>query len=156
MSEKILSAQKSHVLFPENVKFQKLLQKKIPLRFSCINNSGWPVILSLWYLQKDGKIYCATQKNAKVIEYLKENPKCAFEISQDTPPYLGIRGRGNVSLREDIAFGILESLIIRYLGNQDSSLAKFLLSQKENEIIIEITPSRIFSWDYSGRMRDIS
>lgn len=153
MSEKISSIQKSHMSFPEDIKFQELLQKKIPLRFSCINNSGWPVILSLWYLQKNGKIYCATQKNAKVIEYLKENPKCAFEIAQDKPPYLGIRGRGEAILREDIAQEILELLITRYLGNQDSSLAKFLLSQRENEVAIEISPSKLFTWDYSERMK---
>jgi uncharacterized pyridoxamine 5'-phosphate oxidase family protein len=143
----------SQILFPEDAKFQELLQKKIPIRFSCVNSSGWPVILSLWYIQKDGKIYCATQKNAKVIEYLQENPKCAFEIAQDKPPYLGISGRGKAVLREDIAFKILELLIFRYLGNQDSSLAKFLLSQSENEIAIEITPSKLFSWDYSKRMK---
>lgn len=145
----------SQILFPQDIKFRELLQKKIPLRFSCINNSGWPVILSLWYLQKDEKIYCATQKNAKVIQYLQENPKCAFEIAPDKPPYLGIRGRGKVVLREDIALEILESLIIRYLGNKDSSLAKFLLSQRENEVAIEIIPSKLFSWDYSARMNDI-
>lgn len=107
---------------------------------------------TLVYPKRRKNLLCHT-KNAKVIEYLQENPKCAFEIAQDKPPYLGIRGRGKAVLREDIAFKILELLIIRYLGNQDSSLAKFLLSQSENEIAIEITPSKLFSWDYSKRMK---
>lgn len=145
----------SNVTFPTETKFQDLLEKKIPIRFSCISKTGWPVILSLWYLQKNGKIYCATQKNAKVVEYLRVNPRCGFEIASEKPPYLGIRGRGKVVLKEDISLEILESLIERYLGNQESSLAKFLLSQKDNEIAIEIIPSKLFSWDYSKRMKDV-
>lgn len=145
----------SQVQIPADPKFKELLEKKIPIRFSCLTNTKWPVILSLWYLQKDGKFFCATQKNAKIIEYLQNNPKCAFEIAQDKPPYLGIRGRGEAVLREDIGIEILELLILRYLGNQDSSLAKFLLSQKENEIAIEINPLKLFTWDYSGRMKDV-
>ena len=145
----------SNVVFPQESKFQDLLQKKIPIRFSCITDAGWPVILSLWYLHKEGKIYCATQKDAKVVEYLLKNPRCGFEIASENPPYLGIRGRGTVVVREDISLEILESLISRYLGNQDSSLAKFLLNQKDNEIAIEIIPSKLFSWDYSGRMKDV-
>lgn len=146
----------STVIFPSDTKFRNLLEKKIPIRFSCISPTGWPVILSLWYLQEHGKIYCATQKNAKIVQYLRVNPRCGFEIASEKPPYLGIRGRGEVFLREDISSEILESLISRYLGNQDSSLAKFLLSQKENEIALEIIPSKIFSWDYSERMKGIN
>ena len=145
----------SLVEIPEDLKFQELLKKKIPMRFSCFTNSGWPVILSLWYLQRGDEFFCATQKNAKVIDYLKQNPKCAFEIARDKPPYLGIRGRGKVVLREDLGEEILEELILRYLGDKNSTLAKYLLDQSKNEVAIEIIPMKIFTWDYSGRMEGI-
>jgi uncharacterized pyridoxamine 5'-phosphate oxidase family protein len=144
------------VFFPQDSKYQELLQKVIPIHFSCITSAGWPIVLSLWYIEKGGKIYCATKKDAKVIQYLKENPKCAFEISPDKPPYMGLRGRGHVTLREDIASEILESLIDRYLGNRNSKLAKLLLSQSSEELAIEITPAKLFSWDYTKRMKNSS
>ena len=143
----------SQVVFPHESKFQELLEKRIPLRFSCITKSGWPVILSLWFIEKDGTIYCATKKNSKVIQYLKENPKCAFEIASEKPPYIGIRGNANVILRKDVAADTLKKLITRYLGNEDSSLAKLLLSQSDNEVAIQIVPFQIFTWDYSDRMK---
>ncbi len=131
---------------------KEFFQKKIPIRFSCMSKSGWPVILSLWYIYKDGKIYCATQKDAKIIRHLSNNPKCAFEIAPDSPPYKGVRGQGKVTLRDDIAKETLLELINKYLGDQNSSLAKFLISQSQNEVCIEINPVKVFQWDYSKRM----
>ena len=144
----------SKVKFPKNVKFQDLLRKKIPIRFSCLATGEWPIIVSLWYLERNGKIYCATQKKAKIISYLKKNPKCGFEIASENPPYIGIRGIGKVVLNEKLGLEILKSLIARYLNNEKSPLAKFLLKQSKDEIAIEIIPTKIFSWDYSKRMKE--
>ena len=136
----------------QDKKYEKFFEAITPLRFSCMTPSGFPSIISLWYLYKDGKIYCATQKNAKVISYIKENNKCAFEITTGQFPYKGIRGHGIVNLREDIAIETLNALIDRFIGNKESFLSRYLLKRKDEEIAIEITPSRLFPWDYSNRM----
>ncbi|RDJ31736.1 MAG: hypothetical protein DWQ18_03205 [Crenarchaeota archaeon] len=127
---------------------------KIPVRLSCIMPNGFPCVLSLWFICVDGKLCCATQESAKIVKYLKNNSSCAFEIAADTPPYRGIRGYGVAKIRSDIGVEILNKLIDRYLENKESKLAKFLRKNAENEVAIEITPKRIFSYDYSKRMRD--
>jgi len=76
----------------DNLK-EYLNESLIPLRISGTTNSGWPFVMSLWYVYLDEKIYLATQITAKVVEYLTNNPKCAYEIASDTPPYCGIRGQ---------------------------------------------------------------
>ena len=134
--------------------YEDFFQVVTPLRFSCMTPSGFPSIISLWYLYKDGKIYCATQKNAKVISYIKENNKCAFEITIGHFPYKGVRGHGKVKLREDIAIEVLDSLIEKFIGNRDSFLSRYLIKRKENEVALEITPLRLFPWDYSKRMNN--
>ena len=134
--------------------YEEFFQVVTPLRFSCMTPSGFPSIISLWYLHKDGKIYCATQKNAKVISYIKNNNKCAFEITTGHFPYKGIRGHGKVKIREDIAGEILDALIDRFIGNRESFLSRYLIKRKENEVALEITPSKLFPWDYSNRMNN--
>lgn len=138
-------------LIPKN-EYDEFFEVITPLRFSCITPSGFPAIISLWYLYKDSKIYCATQKNAKIISYIKKDNKCAFEITTGQFPYKGIRGYGTVKLRKDISIEILNSLIDRFIGNKDSYLSNYLLERKDNEIALEITPSKLFPWDYSKRM----
>ena len=128
--------------------------KIIPIRLSCITKNQWPLVMSLWYTIKDGKIYCSTQRDAKIIKHLENNPKCAFEIASDSPPYFGWRGRGTVALKEENAESILLELIKKYLKDTNSNLAKLLLKKSINEVSIEITPQKIYSWDYSKRMSD--
>ena len=127
---------------------------KIPVRLSCIMPNGFPCVLSLWFVCVGGKLCCATQESAKIVTYLRKNDSCAFEIAADTPPYRGIRGYGVAKIRRDIGIQILDKLIDRYLENKESKLAKFLRKNSENEVAIEITPNRIFSYDYSKRMSD--
>ena len=133
----------------------KASDTKIPIRLSFLKTSGVPGILSLWYLNINGKIYCATQKSAKIVSYLQKNPECAFEISCETPPYKGTRGEGKAKILEDMGENVLNQLIEKYLGKKESTLSEFLKSKAGSEVAIEITPNKIFYFDYSRRMRDI-
>lgn len=139
------------LISPENAKY--LDEAQIPLSLACVTNAGWPTVLSLWYIHSEGKIWCATQNTAKVVEYLRREPRCAFEVAGEVPPYRGVRGQGVASLSEERGKEILERLLSRYLKGTQSPLAKRLLSRSENEIAIEIEPTNVFAWDYSERMR---
>ena len=127
----------------------------IPIRLACVNTNGWPITMSLWYVYLEEKIFCATHRNSKIIEYLSSNPKCGFEVASDLPPYLGVRGWGYAKLDKVRGAEILNILIKKYLRDEDSSLAKFLRKRKDNEVAIEITPASIFPYDYTNRMRGI-
>ena len=128
---------------------------KIPIRIGFIKPNGAPSIISLWYIDIDGKIYCATQKTAKILQYLENQPICGFEIAADKPPYKGSRGEGIVKIIPSKGPEILKFLIKKYLGDKESTLSKFLLGHCKNEIAIEITPTKIFHYDYSKRMKGI-
>lgn len=128
---------------------------KIPIRIACITSLGHPIVMSLWYTMIDGKIYCATQKKAKIIAHIKNNPAIGFEIAADNPPYRGMRGHGKAKVIEHIGKDILDILIEKYLGNKISTLSEFLRNNSENEVAIEISPEQLFTYDYSKRMKDV-
>jgi nitroimidazol reductase NimA-like FMN-containing flavoprotein (pyridoxamine 5'-phosphate oxidase superfamily) len=128
---------------------------KIPIRLAFLNSSGIPNIISLWYEQIDGKIYCATQKTAKIVSYLEKNPECGFEIAADKPPYKGTRGSGVAKIVENRGEEILTILMKKYLGDKVSTLQKILKKNIKNEVAIEITPNKLFHYDYSTRMKDV-
>jgi nitroimidazol reductase NimA-like FMN-containing flavoprotein (pyridoxamine 5'-phosphate oxidase superfamily) len=131
---------------------QYLKEIQIPLRLSCVSTSGWPVVLSLWYLYEDGHLFCATPQAARVVSYLKEESRCAFEVASDQPPYCGVRGRAMASIEEDRGVEILERLLVRYLGDVDNKLAVQLLSRKEPEVAIRLKPQSYYAWNFSDRM----
>jgi nitroimidazol reductase NimA-like FMN-containing flavoprotein (pyridoxamine 5'-phosphate oxidase superfamily) len=128
---------------------------RIPLRLACKTKTGWPVVVSLWFLHQNEFLYCATQKTAKIVEYLMTDARCAFEIAEDRPPYCGIRGQARANIDENIGKEILEKLLLRYLGDTSNDLAKKLLAKSETEVAIVLEPRHIVSWDFSNRMSNL-
>ena len=95
---------------------QYLKASRIPLRLACITPGNWPVVLSLWFEYRQGNLYCASREQAKVISYLKQNDRCAFEIAGDQPPYCGVRGQGIATLDHSRGAEILERLLTKTLS----------------------------------------
>lgn len=130
-----------------------LTESKIPLRLSCTTESGWPVVLSLWFLYQENKIYCATQETARVVRYLEHDPRCALEIAGDQMPYCGLRGQARAAIDRVQGPEILEKLLDRYLGGTGSPLAQKLLAKSETEAALILEPVNLFTWDFTPRMK---
>lgn len=130
-----------------------LSQSIIPLRLSAISPAGWPVVVSLWYLHEDGVIWCASRRHARIISLLERNPRCAFEIAGETPPYFGVRDQGIASIDPAGAAELLTKLVNRYLGTDETPFRRWLLAGATDETSIAIRPLRCMSWDYRDRMR---
>ncbi len=139
---------------PEIITFME--ETIIPLRLACVTESGWPLTLSLWYVYLDGAIYCATQKSARVVRYLKNEARCGFEIASDLPPYCGMRGQARAVIEPEKGADVLEILLNRYLGGTDNQLARGLLSKKDKEVAIRIAPVNITTWNFKDRMQDVA
>lgn len=126
----------------------------IPLRLSCVDETGWPVVLSLWFLYEDGNFYCATPERARVVGYLRREPRCAFEVAADEPPYCGVRGRAIATIDQETGWQVLERLLVRYVGGTDNPLAQTLLNRDEPEVAIRLEPQSFHSWNFNRRMKD--
>ena len=130
-----------------------LAEATIPLRLACYTPAGWPLVLSLWYLCREQRLFCATQETARVVSYLTRNPRCGFEVSSDAPPYCGVRGWGLATVDAEKGPEILKRLLVRYLGGCDNPLSERLLSRSDSEVALIIEPVRLFTWNYTERMR---
>lgn len=129
-----------------------LEQSAIPLRLACSDAQGAPVLLSLWYVHRDDAIWCATTSRARVVRLLERDPRCAFEVSSDEIPYRGVRGQARATIRADRGEAVLKELIQRYLGNQETPFARWLLSRSRAEVALRIQPIRLATWDFTERM----
>lgn len=135
---------------PETAEY--LQQITIPIRLSCATESGWPMIVSLWYLYEDGRFYCVTHKDARLVKYLEGDPRCAFEVAADDPPYCGVRGQARAALDAEKAPQILRRLLDRYLDNPEAELGQWLWRRRDEEVVICLEPVNLFTWNYGERM----
>ena len=133
-----------------------LADATVPIRLACRTPPGGLWMLSLWYDfdPEAGEFVCATSADADVVRYLRADDGVAFEVSTNDPPYRGVRGCGSATLTPDDDKAVLRSLLERYLGGTDSSLARRLLDPARDEVTIRIAPDRCYSWDFTERMRD--
>ena len=129
-----------------------LAEAVIPLRLAVLARDGGPRVLSLWYLWRHGALWCATSPHAWVVERLRADSRCGFEVAGDSPPYRGVRGEARAELLPGAGATVLEDLIDRYLGGRASPLARWLLARSADEMAIRIVPEKISTWDYSRRM----
>lgn len=132
---------------------QYLKESLYPMRLACLTSSGFPLVVSLWYLYDDGYIWCAVQEDCAVARILERDDRCGFEISANETPYLGVRGQGKAEMIPKRGAEKLQKLINRYLDESNKKLGDWLLSRSDTETAFRIDPEWFYSWDFSGRMK---
>ena len=132
-----------------------LSETPIPMRLAANTDSGFPVILSLWFLTEGDEVLAAVHRDARIAQRLLADPRCAFEIAPNEPPYFGVRGQATASLESAGARALLERLLRRYVGTTDSKLGRFLLGRADEELVVRLKPEWIGTWDYSERMEEL-
>jgi nitroimidazol reductase NimA-like FMN-containing flavoprotein (pyridoxamine 5'-phosphate oxidase superfamily) len=126
----------------------------IPMRVAAVGPTGWPLVVSLWFIRHGNEILAATRPTSTLVDFLTAEPRCGFEIAGDEPPYRGVRGRAEVIVDENAGGPVLESLLVKYLGGTSSPLASKLLTRAADEVCLRLRPASLISWDYSSRMSD--
>ena len=132
--------------------FGYLDQANTPIRVSCNEKDGYPIICSLWFIHDGGVLWSASHKNSHLIKALQRNQKIGMEIATNEYPYHGVRGKANVELIDDSSGDILGKVIDKYLQGGNAGLSNWLMSRKKDEYAIKIVPTILNAWDFSARM----
>ena len=124
----------------------------IPMRIA-ITDGDFPTICSLWfdYDPVQGVLICATHARSQIAK----NPRCAFEIASNTPPYCGVRGKAMIEVDAAAAAQSLPRLITRYMGDTNAGLGQWLMSRVDEELELRLKPVWISAWDYGQRMEPV-
>ena len=148
-AEQVVSA-KSKWSAPEIIQF--LSESRHPLRLASMDDQGYPQITSLWYTLREGTLLCCTQPQSVIARQLRSNHRVGLEVAVNEPPYRGVSGQGDARIIQGDAQSLLSELAERYLPDQDAALKKWLLSRAETEVILEVEPRHLTSWDFRARM----
>jgi len=123
----------------------------VPIRVAANGAGGFPVIVPLWFQWAQDHFWLAVKPSAAIAALLERDPRCAFDISVEDPPYKGVRGHGNATVVPE-GFPVLEALVDRYVGEGAPNFRSWLLNRSKDESAIKIHPIKLIAWDFSGRM----
>ena len=140
----------------DRVQIERFLATSVtPIRLALEGSTGKLMIVALWFEADAGALWCASHRTSALVRSLAQPMQCAFDISTNDMPYRGVRGRASVHARPERGAATLNRLIQRYLGNDTSRLARWLLSRSADEVALEVRPSWMTAWDFGARMDDI-
>jgi PPOX class probable F420-dependent enzyme len=129
-----------------NKKLSKLIARERVCRVATAGADGKPHVVPVCHVMNGGKIYFGSDKNARKVANLRENPRISLTIdlySEDWSQLRGVMVLGTVNLIERGAcfMQARARLYAKYpqypeeaaLGASDSA-------------IVEVTPTNVFSW----------
>ena len=126
---------------------------KLNLLLGTIDDKGEPNVHPVWYIYENEKLYIETSKNAKKANNARSKNTIYFCIDDENIPYKGVRGKGTIRILDDpiTNIPITEKIMIKYTGNLENEVAKFLMDGVKNglSILLEITPKYFATWDHS-------
>jgi hypothetical protein len=132
-----------------------LTTKVLNVHLGTVDGHGHANIHPAWYYFDDSeeKIYVEQGRHSKKMENLTGNDTIYFWIDDPSPPYKGVRGKGNVKVSYDVNHNVLiaQKIHMRYLGNLEHPMAHELIDaiKKGQSVVLEISPKYYSTWDYS-------
>ena len=135
-----------------------LTNSKLNAHLGTLDEKQEPNIHPAWfyYDRLNNKLYIETSKSSKKMSNIRKNKTVYFCIDEPNIPYKGVRGKGKVTIHDDIDFNvpIAEKILIKHLGDIEHPMAKLLLSyiKKGESSILEIIPDYYSTWDNSKRI----
>jgi PPOX class probable F420-dependent enzyme len=123
---------------------------------SSIGPRGWPHVMPLWYVPRDGEIWVWTYAKSQKVRNLERDPRATLLIETGTE-YNELRGvqiEAEAELISDLepVVEFAKELTIRYsdgIESVEGDAAAGLQAQAPKRVAIHFHPRRVASWDHS-------
>lgn len=126
----------------------RFLAQPLLARLSTLNSDGSIHTIPIWYEYRDGKVLLSTQTITQKTKNIERNPQVTVLVDTNTMPYKGVMIYGTAVLDYQNAATKRISIFQRYIGEYGEAYAQKLAAKWE-PVIIEVTPTRIVSFDYT-------
>ena len=131
-----------------------LTNSRLNLLLGTLDSKGEPNVHPVWYFYENGNLYIETSKTAKKTQNIRDKNTVYFCIDDEKIPYKGVRGKASAKILVEIPkiLPIAEKIMIKYTGDLENNVAKFLLDGVKNgsSVLLELEPKYFATWDHSG------
>jgi len=110
-------------------------------KIATIRKDGSPHVTPIWYMLDEGKLIVNTTTDRVKYWNIKRDPRVSFLVD-DGYPYIMIQGKARIASERD-SLKDIETLAIRYTGEEKGRKAALDRYWKQPRISIEIVPERV-------------
>ena len=134
---------------------QALIENERIVVVSTIGPRGWPHVMPLWYVPRDGEIWIWTYAKSQKVKNLERDPRATLLIETGTE-YNELRGvqiEAEAELIRDTeqVLKFAKELTVRYtegIESVEGDAAGGLQAQAPKRVAIHFHPRRIATWDH--------
>jgi PPOX class probable F420-dependent enzyme len=114
---------------------------------------GWPHLMPLWYVVRDGTLWAWTYAKSQKVRNLERDPRCTLQI-EDGDEYSELRGvmiEAEAAIHRDLdtVAGVGAAVAESYGGAQLTPPAReALAAQAAKRVALEFVPRRTATWDH--------
>ncbi|MEO8538622.1 MAG: pyridoxamine 5'-phosphate oxidase family protein [bacterium] len=105
-----------------------------------------PHAMPIWYLWREGKVLFHTGGDSKKARNLRSNNRISVVVDTKIAPYKVVVIEGSTSEKPGDK-GLAREMAIHYLGEKMGE--RYASQSTEPGTLVEVTPTRIISWDYA-------
>ena len=123
---------------------------------SSLGPRGWPHVMPLWYVPRDGEIWIWTYAKSQKVKNLERDPRATLliETGVEYQDLRGIQIEAEAELIRDIdeIVEYAKEMTVRYsegIESVEGDAAAGLQAQAPKRVAIHFHPKRIATWDHS-------
>ena len=116
---------------------------------------GWPHLMPLWYVPREGEVWIWTYAKSQKVRNLERDPRATLlvETGHEYGELRGVQIEAEATIHRDFetVFRFARDLTIRYAeGIQavEGDAAEALKAQTPKRVAISFEPVRVASWDH--------
>jgi PPOX class probable F420-dependent enzyme len=117
---------------------------------------GWPHLMPLWYVPRDGEIWIYTYAKSQKVRNLERDPRATLliETGHEYAELRGLMIEAEAEIEHEIetVFPLAEELTLRYADGLDSlqgEAREALKKQAEKRVAVRFRAVHTASWDHS-------
>jgi len=111
---------------------------------------GWPHLMPLWYVVRDGEVWAWTYAKSQKAKNLERDPRATLQV-EDGERYEELRGvmiEADTRVHRDteVVAALGAEIYGRYTGH--ANVDEMIRSQAPKRIALQFVPRRLASWDH--------
>jgi PPOX class probable F420-dependent enzyme len=134
---------------------RELIDRERIVVVSSLGPRGWPHVMPLWYVPRDGEIWIWTYAKSQKVKNLERDPRATLliETGIEYQELRGVQIEAEAELIRDIdrIVDYAKDLTIRYsegIESVEGDAAAGLRAQAPKRVAIHLHPKRIATWDH--------
>jgi PPOX class probable F420-dependent enzyme len=134
---------------------RELIETERVVVVSSLGSRGWPHVMPLWYVPRDGEIWIWTYAKSQKVRNLERDPRATLLIETGFE-YVELRGvqieaEAEIIRDLDRIVDYAKEMTIRYsegISSVEGDAAAALQAQAPKRVAIRFQPKRVASWDH--------